>query len=179
MGWWSGVHHLLSTWPKPLSRWPVLRTLDIQLFQNIQVFKVTWMPFKNTKVITIRNTSRIFVRLLAYIFTQDWQTCLSRQMETDGSSLCWCAELDIRKLNAQQLHSCISTAVSTQLCNFWSRTDEAQHCANTAKQFLDSTWCSLGNMNFLPLEVKRSHVFYWPGSRGSQGLFGFFPGLSQ
>ena len=81
-------------------------------------------------------------------------------METDGNSLCPCAESDIRKLNAaQQLYSCISTAVSTQLRNFWSRTDEAQHRANTAKQFLDGVWCSPVNMIFLPFLAK-GHTFF-------------------
>lgn len=80
-------------------------------------------------------------------------------METDGGPLCQCAELDIRKLNAaQQLYGCISTAVSTQLRNFWSRTDEAQHCANTAKQLLDGVWCSPVDMTFLLLLVK-GHIF--------------------
>ena len=81
-------------------------------------------------------------------------------METDGSSLRLCAELDICKLNAaQQLYSCISTAVSTQLHSFWSRTDETQHCANTAKQFLDGVWCSPVNMGVLPFLVKGHTLF--------------------
>lgn len=65
------------------------------------------------------------------------------------------------KLNsAQQLCSCISTAVSTQLHDFWSTTDEVQHCANTAKQLLDGVWCSLVNIPFFLPFLLKGHMFF-------------------